>query len=170
MTQKFHRGDLVRIADDLGPTMSHFKSGCEAIVVASYHEKFGHGGTEDYSLYLKGGGECSWYYGSQLTLIEPGRLDLLDQWRRAAEDERITKADLDWIFSNGQDVLESPHGASLQALATCLGCDDLWGSHGEGFVYWQNAIATLSRAKPFLLAGDRAGWEKYAAEYREGKH
>ena len=80
MSQKFFKGDLVKIADDLGRSMSHFPQGCEAVVIATYAEQYGGGGNDKYTLHVlkKGeGGENSWYYENQLTLIEPKRFDKL---------------------------------------------------------------------------------------------
>ena len=78
--QKFHKGDLVHIAKDLGPSMSHFESDIDAIVISSYNDKYGNGDTKSYTLHLKGFGKCSWYYEHQLTLIKYNCLDLLKQW------------------------------------------------------------------------------------------
>ncbi|MDE2105409.1 MAG: hypothetical protein KGL39_49740, partial [Patescibacteria group bacterium] len=75
--QKFHKGDHVRIAKDLGQSMSHFQADCEAIVIGSYNDQYGGGNTRDYTLHLKGGGQVSWYYENQLTMIESGRIGLL---------------------------------------------------------------------------------------------
>ena len=81
MSQKFFFGDHVRIAKDLGSSMSHFESDCEAIVMYSYAEQYdGHSkkNLDQFSLYiLPNRGESSWYYADQLELIEPDRLDLL---------------------------------------------------------------------------------------------
>lgn len=80
MVQKFFAGDLVRIADDLGPSMSHFTSGCEAVVIYSYAEHYGETRgryTKMYCLYLPNEGESSWYEEEQLTFIEPDRFDKL---------------------------------------------------------------------------------------------
>jgi len=100
----------------------------------------------------------SWYEESQLTLIEHDRKDLLEKWEREAKEEADEKSDLDWIFSHGKEVLERPHGASVQALANCFGLTNLWGSRGEGIVYYENMARTLSAAAPFLVAGDKAAW------------
>ena len=156
--QKFQKGDWVRVAKDLGPSMKHFTADCEAIVIGSYADQYGGNNHESYTLMLKGCGEVSWYYGGQLTLIESGRLDKLGQWKEEDEAECRQKSDIDWIFSNGEEVLKNPHGASIQALANYFGLTDLWGSHGEGFVYYGNAIGTMELAKPYLKTGDKAGW------------
>lgn len=72
--------------------------------------------------------------------------------------EGAQKSDLDWIFAHGPEVAMEPHGASLQALADSKGLGDLWGKSGEGVAYFQNAMAILKLATPYLLASDRAGW------------
>ena len=85
--QKFQKGDWVRIAKDLGPHMRHFTGDCEAIVIGSYADQYGGDNRNNYTLHLKGSGQCSWYYGHQLTLIESGRLDKLQAWEDEAEAE-----------------------------------------------------------------------------------
>lgn len=156
--QQFHKGDWVRVAKDLGPGMSHFTADCEAIVIGSYADQYGGGDRNSYTLHLKGRGQCSWYYGEQLTLIESGRLDKLQTWEEEAEAERKQKSDLDWIFANGEAVAKKPHGASIEALAACFGLTNLWGRNGEGITYYMNAKGTLELAAPYLNAGDKAGW------------
>lgn len=164
--QKFQRGDLVRVAKDLGPHMSHFTADCEAIVIGSYADQYGDSDTKSYTLHLKDRGESSWYEEQQLTLIESGRLDKLKQWQDEQESERKKKSDLDWIFSHGQEVLDKPHGASIQALANCFGLTNLWGSHGEGFVYYENAMGVLGLAAAYLKAGDKDGWLAHCEKLR----
>lgn len=78
--QKYQKGDHVKVAKELGDSMSHFQSDCEAIVIGSYSDKYGGSNTSSYTIRIKGGGEVSWYYENQLELIEAGRLDLLEQW------------------------------------------------------------------------------------------
>jgi hypothetical protein len=96
--QKFFRGDLVQIADDLGAFMRHFDKGCQAIVMGTYAELCSDDNDVDsYQLYiLPNRGECSWYYTRQLTLIEPNRYDLLPKNNRTrlnweAQQERDAK-------------------------------------------------------------------------------
>ena len=156
--QKFHKGDWVRVAKDLGPPMRFFTADCEAIVISSYADEYGGDNTKSYTIYIKGEGECSWYEEHQLDMIEGGRLDKLKQWEDESEAERRQKSDIDWIFSHGQEVLESANSASIESLAACSGLMNLWGNHGEGFAYYLNAVGTLELAKPFLEAGDKTGW------------
>ena len=158
MSQQFHKGDWVRVAKDLGDSMRHFPADCEAIVIGSYKDQFGGGNTNNYTLYLKNHGECSWYQTHQLTLIKQGRTDLLKQWKAKINAEIRKKSDLDWIFRNGPDVLNHPTGASIEALAACFGMTNLWGNHGEGFIYYENAMMTLHLAAPYLKNKDKAGW------------
>jgi hypothetical protein len=163
--QKFHKGDHVKIADDLGPTMRHFTAGVEAIVMGSYRDQYGGRNTKSYTLHLKGAGETSWYEEYQLTLIESGREDLLKQWETARDAEIATKADRDWIFEHGDEVVKSPCGASLATLGQDLGCNNLWGANGEGITYYQNSLIVWTAAKPFLETKDKDGWLKYCAEF-----
>ena len=159
--QKFNKGDHVQLAKDLGRNMTHFQSDCEAIVMHTYDEKFGGDDIDSYCVYIKGGGETSWYKEHQLSLIEKNRIDLLDQWKSERKQEDEMKSDLDWIFDNGKDVLECADEATISALAKCFGMTNLWGSHGEGSTYFINAMATLEVSKPFLEAGDKDGWLNY---------
>jgi hypothetical protein len=162
--QKYHKGDLVHVVKDLGACMSHFTSDCDAIVMYTYKEQYGGDSQQEksYCIHIKGKGETSWYEEHQLELIERNRLELLQQWENEEEKERKLHSDLDWIFANGNDVLHGASGATIDALGTCLGVSNLWGSHGEGFVYYQNATAILSLAKPFLESGDKTGWLAFA--------
>lgn len=76
----FKCSDHVRIADDLGYSMSHFTKGCEAIVQYSYFDCYGHGSKTEYSVLIKDRGSCSWYSEHQLTLIASGQHALHKQW------------------------------------------------------------------------------------------
>jgi hypothetical protein len=163
--QKFHKGDHVRVAKDLGPGMSHFTSDCEAIVMGSYEDQYGgrrdQGDNTQYTLHLKGRGESSWYYQHQLTLIAKKQMKLLKQWEAEEEAEEKQQSDLDWIFANGKAVLESASGATVSALAACMGITDLWGPRGEGITYYMRSMFVLAHAKPYLTSGDKAGWLKF---------
>jgi hypothetical protein len=67
--QKFPNGSRVRIADDLGQSMSHFERGVEATVEFVYDHAFGGGDVKSYSLNVDGHGSIAWYYEHQLTAI-----------------------------------------------------------------------------------------------------
>ena len=156
--QQFSKGDYVKVAKDLGPGMSHFTSDCEAIVIGSYADQYGGEDRESYTIHIKNKGEVSWYYGSQLKLIESSRIDLLKTWEEEEAAEVEEKSSLDWIFSHGADVLAKPHGATISALAKCFTEKSLWGDHGEGIVYYENSMVVLISAMPFLMNNDKAGW------------
>ena len=161
MNQKFKYGDLVRISDSLGASMSHFTSGREAVVVHSYADRYGGDNHTDYSIYIEGEGPVAWYRESQLTLIESNRADRMQEWEDAAAAKKKIESDLDWIFAHGEEVLAGGSWASIGALAECFGLVNLWGPRGEGIDAYQNGLNTLSMASPFLKAGDKAGWLEF---------
>lgn len=165
--QKFNRGDIVRIADNLGPYMSHFESGIDAIVCGSYSDKFGGTDTDSYTVYIKGSGETSWYHEEQLTLIDAGRLDLLSEWKQKDKADWDMWSNLDWIFENSHEVLDKQSGPSIQTLFTCLGGGSLWGSSGEGFVYYENAQFTMRIAEVFLRNKNKAGWLRFCEDAKK---
>jgi len=169
--QKYHKGDHVRIAADLGGSMSHFPKDCEAIVIGSYADQYGGGGRVDptYTLYIKGLGRHSWYYESQLTLIAIRQIELLEQWVAEKQKVEDQQSDLDWIFANGKTVLESASGATVGALAKCLGVTNLWGPRGEGFTYYTNSRRVMNIAERYLRTGDKEGWLKLCEDVKAQK-
>lgn len=175
MKQKFNQGDLVFIKEDLGPYMSHFESGCRAIVQYSYNDRYGNGDPSKeyenesdivYSLWLEGMGSCAWYHQNQLTLIEAGREDLLDQWVKEEEDKKIKESDLDHIFS-----IKDPNqlnSYNLQALADVIGVGSLWGSRGEGVDLVRNQHCMRILFSRFLSCENpKEEFLKAAAEFKE---
>jgi len=168
---KFRIGDLVHINKVMPSTMSHFTCDKDAIVVEYSHNECQKGSDweHSYSLFIKGGGSHSWYHDSNLKLIKHDQSALLEKWKNEIEKEKKQKSNLNWIFKNGSSVLKRAHGATISALAKCLGCFNLWGSHGEGFVYHQNAMSVLLIAKPFLEKADKAGWLAFAEEYKTAR-
>jgi len=68
--QKFAVGSRVHIADDLGSTMRHFKSGCDATVEYTYAHAYGGSDVKSYSLIIDNHGSSAWYNEWQLTAIE----------------------------------------------------------------------------------------------------
>ena len=166
----FYRGDLVRIANDLGPMMEHFPGkGKRAIVLYSYADAYGSGKHSSLALYVEGTGEVAWYYDSQLTLIKEGQFELLAEWESTQRREIVQKSDLDWVFSNATEVLNHPHRASIQALARCFGLSDMWGPNGEGITYIYNAHYTLELARPFLEHANKEGWLQFAEKIRNAR-
>ena len=166
--QKYSKGDHVKIVKDLGQDMSHFTSGCEAIVMYSYKDEYGGNDNETYCLYIKEEGEVSWYYEHQLILIKKKQLALLSKWKKEMKNESDLKKNIDWIFKNGEKVITCPHGSSIETLASHLGINNLWGSRGEGIVYSQNALRVINLAKPYLKKNDKKGWLKLCN--KEGKN
>lgn len=71
---RFKINDHVRLVDDLGPRKDHFPgAGGEAIVLGRSND--------DYSLYVRGYGEVSWYQGPQLGLIKHQQKHLIATWK-----------------------------------------------------------------------------------------
>ncbi len=160
--QKFQKHDLVRIAKDLGKSMSHFTNDCDAVVLYSYADKYGHGAHDKYALYLKGHGFSAWYYEHQLSLIKKHQKGLKKQWKKKAKKLEKLESDLDWIFERGKQDTYS--GSTVSALAECFGLTNLWGSRGEGVTYYMNSLATIDLAAPFLDKHDKEGWLAYCDE------
>jgi hypothetical protein len=146
--------------------MAHFTSDVDAVVIGSYKDQYGGRGDNQYTLYLKGEGQCSWYYEEQLTLISHDGETELAKWKAERLAEGRTKGSSEWIFANGPAILHEAHPATVASLAKDLGLsvDDLWGAHGEGISYWTNAMKVLGLAEPYLRSGDASGWMAFAAE------
>ena len=159
--QKYKNGDHVMIAKDLGKCMRHFSSDCEAIVIGSYKDQYGGDDEKSYTVHIKGGGQSSWYEEWQLSLIEKNRVDLLEKWEKELKAEQAIQSNLDWIFENGQEVIEHWHGPSIATLAKCFGLKNLWGPRGEGITYFNNTMKTLDLSLPFLERSDKEGWLKF---------
>lgn len=159
---RFYSGDYVRVAKDLGRSMSHFQSDCDAVVIGSYGDRFGGEDHNSYTIHIRGRGQVSWYYGEQLELLERARHDLIEAWEAEEEAEEKLKSDIDWIFANGEEVIHTPHGASINTLAACLGIKNMWGLNGEGITYYHNFLLTMMAAKEYLKTGDKAGFLAFA--------
>ncbi len=155
---KYCLGDHVLIDKDA----SHFQSDCDDNAIVIEASK-----TQDYykyGLHVRGHGESWWYSEGDLSLVESNCEDMRSQWKADEDAEAKRKGDIDWIFANGQDVLNGAHGATMSTLGRCVGLNNLWGSRGEGITYYTNARAVLLHAKPFLEAGDKDGWLKYCKD------
>jgi hypothetical protein len=166
--KRFNTYDLVRVAKDLGVSMKHFTSDCNAIVL-----KCNNSGNR-YSIYIEGQGDTSWYEEDQLTLIASNQEDLLSKWRLEARREYIQLSKLNWIFTNGKSVISNPHEASVVTLGRCINRhfseEDLWGSRGEGITYYFNMLNMVEIAKPFLETGDKKGWLEHCKNLRNNKY
>jgi len=84
--QKFYESDLVQIADDLGPSMSHFEKGCLAMVVDSEWKDWKN--AYEYTLLFDDGNICAWYGEDQLTLQGERQTDLYHKWKERGEDDK----------------------------------------------------------------------------------
>jgi hypothetical protein len=152
----YKKYDLVHIAKNLGSSMDHFGNDIDAIVLE---------GDGSYELYLKGRGPCAWYKHNQLTLLEHNRKDLLEQWENEANNLEKIQSNIDWIFENGPTFEKGIPRTCVETLARYLGITNMWGSHGEGFVWYQNAFMTFTIAKPFLMNKDKQGYIEAATKF-----
>lgn len=149
--QKFHYGDLVQVAKDLGPSMAHFTSDCRAIVIASYHDKYGGSCTDhQYTLFLEGRGESSWYYEEQLTLLSPCSADtlaLLSAWRDQEEAAVRQHQDLRWIGAHWNELVQATSSTTILKILDELNIDTAFHRNGEYYCLletWYNLLPTLN--------------------------
>lgn len=147
--QIFHRGDRVRVAAQFPESMSHFDGrGEEAIVMGSYHDQYGgraDGGANGhtYTLLFLSGAEISWYDEALLTAIDGADgTDEIARIQREREEKNRVESDLAWIVEHWPEIRERPSGATMESLMRQIGITNPWGSQGEGYVWYQNAIMT----------------------------
>ena len=159
-SQQFQRGDLVRVAADLGPCMSHFRTNADAIVLGSYADQYGcrdkRTANQYTLLFTDSGSESSWYDADQLTLLRHVGDEGIREVESARQLRQKREADLDWIVANWPAIRHNPPGASVAALARLIGINDLWGPRGEGFDYMVNSMAVIKIFDEVLLTGDVA--------------
>lgn len=76
------------------------------------------------------------------------------------DKETKEHSDIDWIFSNGKDVLKHEWKSSIVALAKYMEVEEkeMWGSHGEGMFYVDVCKKILKLARPFLLSKNKKGY------------
>jgi hypothetical protein len=160
MSQKFKRGDLVKIADDLGESMSHFQSGCHAIVEYSYAEKYGGGGSHrDYSLLFETGGAAAWYTEDQLTFIDH-KPELMEQWIKAGNERVAKHQNIKWIHENWAQVKEKASSASILACMNLVGWDTSFNRNGEYFILfddWKMLLPMVDRLMTAKIVEDLKG-------------
>lgn len=81
MSQKLFAGDLVQVAKDLGPYMTHFEKDQPAIILYSYAERYDSNSEANYNQYtvylINSKRTVAWYDVTQLRFIEENRFDLL---------------------------------------------------------------------------------------------
>ncbi len=168
-SQQFHRGDVVHIAADLGPTMSHFTSDVDAIVMYSYAERYGGSDVGSYSvMFCDDGSECAWYHPHQFTLLRHGGQEEIDRVLAAKEVRVKQECELGWIVANWPTFKErgSYPGASMMYLMRRVGIAEPWGNHGEGYVYHANAMGTVEFLDPIMSTGDLDKVEAFLSEAR----
>ncbi len=170
MKQKFKRGDVVRVADDLGDSMQHFHGKGEiSHIVGSYKDQYGGGdnGEPSYTLLFTDGGESSWYDESQLTLQRHGTDAEMTSIRDARTAKNAVEGDIEWIVKHYAEIADQPPNASIHGLAALLGLsiNDLWGKHGEGFDYYINSMSVWSMFQDVLSKGDAAAVRDFGAKH-----
>lgn len=151
--QRFHRGDRVYVAADLGETMRHFEAGAEAIVIGSYADQYGGSDRHMYTLmFVEHGGTASWYYDQQLTLVRHGTEDDIRAVIAEREARQVHERDVAWIAQNWATIREKTPGATADELMRRVGISNPWGSQGEGMAYYANWQQTFAALDPILSA------------------
>lgn len=155
--QKFHRGDMVRIAKDLGPSMSHFECDQDAVVIGSYSDQYGGSNNDSYTLLLADGSNTiSWYYERQLTFVRKVGEEGIKKIKDDREESEKNHDNLDWIFENWKSIRKKiPTKSAMFLMAEC-GITNPWPS-GEMMEYYTNFQAVFLRIGPFLESGDKEG-------------
>jgi hypothetical protein len=136
MKQKFKRGNLVKIAKDLGPHMSHFENDKEAVIIGSYDDLYGGGNTSQYSLmFTDTGSRSSWYYESQLTLINEGGEHLIEEGAKKSEEIKNKEIQIDYILSklDGGEL----SSASILHLFDLIGYSSRFLRNGEFYTLYR---------------------------------
>lgn len=154
--QKYPSFTRVRVADDLGPYMSHFRKGEEATVYATYKQQYGGGNIHEYDLVFDDGTRCSWYHEWQLSPVTSSdslskeievieaMLKPLDERLRVLKDRFYDQMSIEWIEANGvkkADVEmssgeEKPWFGTVDEFAVWLGANSSkpW-AEWNGWIY-----------------------------------
>jgi hypothetical protein len=159
MAQKFKKGDLVQVASDLGSWMEHFRSGCQAIILYSYAEKYGSGNVHDYCLLFESGGSSAWYCEHQLTYIDH-KPELMEQWLKGGEQKRAQRSDIKWIHANWSTVKEKAAPVSMLACMNLIGWDTSFNRNGEYFILyddWKLLLPMVDRLMTANVVEDLKG-------------
>ena len=163
MKQKFHRGNVVHIAKNLGSSMSHFESDRDVVIIGSYCDQYHHHSVppvdgrcvgsngHSYTVLFFTGGECSWYSEHQLTLISNGGEHEIDEIKMIDVVRKAQETDMAWIVSKWPDIRENVPGHTAAYLMDRVGIKEPWGSQGEGLAYFYNWRQTFLRLDPILL-------------------
>lgn len=168
--QKFQRGDVVRIAKDLGSSMAHFENDQDAIVMGSYADQYGGDNVDDWTVMLsRTGGETSWYHTRQLALLWHGGESEIQRVKFERSKREATQKDINWIVANWLTIRETPPAAIMARLMELIGITNPSGFHGEGLVYYSNMMATYNLLDPILSTGDIEQFNDFLKHLHERK-
>lgn len=135
--QKFKRGNLVHIAKNLGPTMSHFDNDKDAVIIGSYADLYGGSDTKSYTvMFIETGNECSWYEEHQLTLVNEGGGHLFKEAKKNRKRISAQNTDINYIVSKLDDGGLSSESVLL--LFKILGYKTSFHTNGEYFVLFSD--------------------------------
>lgn len=167
--QKFKRGDLVYIAADLGPAMTHFTADTNAIVIGSYKDQYGGDNIDSYTVMFYDGNECSWYYENQLTFLKYVGEDEIIRIKEEEEIREELESKFEWIVSNWNNIRENVSSATICELMRRIGITNPWGANGEGLSYYINANFTFELLDPVLSTCDIKKVEDFIEEIKRAK-
>jgi hypothetical protein len=79
--------------------------------------------------------------------------------------------DLDWVFANGPEIISRLERETINALCECLLITCPTHDRDGGFIeYMMVGHYVGGLAKPFLMARDRAGWNKFCIAHLGLEH
>lgn len=166
--QKFQSGDLIRIAKDLGSSMSHFKADCDAIVIATYAQQFGGNNVDSYTLLFEDEGRVSWYHEAQLTFIKHVGQEGIKAWTDAIKERAENESALPYIVANWKSFKKDGKypSASLCELLRMVGVTNPWGSSGEGVNLYNNYNQIIRIFDEVISGGDVAKVQAFAEAFK----
>ena len=148
--QKFKCGSRVHVSADLGPSMSHFKSDCDATVMYTHAHAYGGGRVKSYCLEIDGNkGTSSWYEESQLTQINLGQSP-------KKENKMVS------ILDKMQQVSQMPKNIQFIALWEYKG--NLW---TKNLMYVDGVLCEYNEARDCNRGLDMEHWEPVAFRLHE---
>jgi len=134
-TQTFNRGNLVRIAKDLGQSMSHFENDKEVIIVGSYADQYGGSDRTSYTvMFPDNGNTSSWYNEHQLTLVDIGGEHLITEAKKRREEVSKQNKDLNLIIKNWEKNEWKLSSETILFLFDKIGYKTSFLRNGEYFI------------------------------------